>query len=272
MFFSRATRGMELDEAMRLAAAEGLKLVRSSRSASGFKGVYTATHDSKAQDRQTGKQYSAWVLGENCVREGSRAGQFRDRFLSSGSLYECALAYARWVGPEVCSAAAAEAERHVMSAEEAVHSAEAEGLVLRQIDTGSGYKGVKHHKTGRNAKPYQAEASAGYKKRSLGYYATAQEAALVYARHCLHDQAAKEGRKAAKHQAMTETCRKRKEARLAAHGGGQEGLPATAMGTVQAPLEKRPRTREGAPVHVHTASGLVVECTPGVGFQIEGMD
>tara|TARA_B110001452_G_scaffold250202_1_gene238250 strand:- start:193 stop:963 length:771 start_codon:yes stop_codon:yes gene_type:complete len=237
---------MQLEEAMTLAAAEGLKLIRSSRSASGFHRVYLQSNSTR---------WAAWSWD---------ASSGRERFLSCGStMYECALAYARWLGPEACRAAAVEADRHMMSAEEAVHCAEAEGLVLRQSDSWSGYVGVKHHKTGRNARPYQA-----YQKRSLGYYATAQEAALVFARHCRGVD--EESRKAAKSGALKEAARKRKEARLAVAHGGEE-VPAT--GTVEAPVQKRPRKRGGAPVQARNLTDSVAACTrPGVGFEIEGVD
>ena len=64
-----------------------------------------------------------------------------------------------------------------LTTEEALQHAEAEGLVLH-ASSKAGYVGVS--KRARNLHPYQAQI--GTPKGNLGYYATAAEAALVYAR------------------------------------------------------------------------------------------
>ena len=66
--------------------------------------------------------------------------------------------------------------------------AEAEGLTLLVAESKTGYFGVSH-KPGR-PKPYQVRVWRGGKDLSLGYFATAEEAALCVAR-------SPEGRKAA---------------------------------------------------------------------------
>ena len=64
-----------------------------------------------------------------------------------------------------------------MRAEDAVAAAEAEGLQLMAGDNRSGFRGVIFWDASRR-KPFKAMHG-----RCLGYYATAEEAALVYARH-----------------------------------------------------------------------------------------
>ena len=59
--------------------------------------------------------------------------------------------------------------------------AEAEGLVLRVADNKAGYFGVRLANPGQ-PKPYQARMRRGGKKVHLGYFATAEEAALCVAR------------------------------------------------------------------------------------------
>ena len=69
-----------------------------------------------------------------------------------------------------------------MTAEEALRLVEAEGLtLLRQESSRTGYKGVSWHKRP-EAKPYKAQVWRGGKTVALGYFATAEEAALVVAR------------------------------------------------------------------------------------------
>ena len=83
---------------------------------------------------------------------------------------------------EMRAAAAASAARAAsapppITAEEA---AEAEGLTLVKADNFSGFKGVYFH-NGR-AKPYQVQVGRGGKTVHLGRFATAEAAALCYAR------------------------------------------------------------------------------------------
>ena len=58
--------------------------------------------------------------------------------------------------------------------------AEAEGLTLLQADNKTGYFGV-YHRSGKT-KPYEAQVTRSGRKVSLGYFATAEEAALCVAR------------------------------------------------------------------------------------------
>ena len=66
-----------------------------------------------------------------------------------------------------------------LSSEEALQQAQAEGLALRVSGNKVGYFGV-CLKSGR-AKPYAARVKRGGKAVSLGYFATAEEAALCVA-------------------------------------------------------------------------------------------
>ena len=58
--------------------------------------------------------------------------------------------------------------------------AQAEGLTLLKADNKTGYFAV-HHKPGKH-KPYQAAVKRGGKRLPLGCFATAEEAALCFAR------------------------------------------------------------------------------------------
>ena len=58
--------------------------------------------------------------------------------------------------------------------------AEAEGLTLLEADNKTGYYGVNHIPQASRSKPYQARAWRGGKNVSLGYFATAEEAALYH--------------------------------------------------------------------------------------------
>ena len=71
-----------------------------------------------------------------------------------------------------------------MTAEEAVRQAEAAGLTLLKAASSSGYKGVAFHNgsTRNLTKPYAATETRGGKTVSLGYFVTAEEAALCIAR------------------------------------------------------------------------------------------
>ena len=75
-----------------------------------------------------------------------------------------------------------------MTPEETRQQAQAEGLTLLVAENASGYYGV-IHRPGRS-KPYQAMLRRSGKQVSLGYFTTAEEAALCVAR-------SPEGRKAA---------------------------------------------------------------------------
>ena len=67
-----------------------------------------------------------------------------------------------------------------LTSEEARQQARAEGLTLRKAENNTGYFGV-CHRPGK-PKPYQAQVRRGGKNVRLGYFATAEEAALCVAR------------------------------------------------------------------------------------------
>ena len=90
---------------------------------------------------------------------------------------EAALCVAR--SPE--GQAAAEERAAALTSEEARQQAQAEGLMLVVAKNSTGYFGVYLTHPGR-PKPYQAAVWRGGKQVSLGYFATAEEAALCVAR------------------------------------------------------------------------------------------
>jgi len=150
---------MTVEEALRQAEAEGLTLLKSESSNTGYKGVSFKSNKRmpyQAQVRRGGKHAT---LGSFATAE------------------EAALHVAR--SPEGRAVAA---EPPPLTAEEALRQAEAEGLtLLRSVSGGStGYKGVSFDSS-RKTRPYRAEAQRGGKV-FLGLFATAQEAALVVAR------------------------------------------------------------------------------------------
>ena len=104
---------------------------------------------------------------------------------------EAALCVAR--SPEGREAAERAAAAPPLAREEARQQARAEGLTLRLADNKTGYFGVYLEKPG-YPKPYQARVRRGGKQVNLGYFATAEEAALCVAR-------SPEGRTAAAKQA-----------------------------------------------------------------------
>ena len=67
-----------------------------------------------------------------------------------------------------------------LTSEEAQQQAQAEGLTLRKADNKAGYYGV-NQKSG-ESKPYEARFFRGGGQVYLGYFATAEEAALCIAR------------------------------------------------------------------------------------------
>jgi len=88
------------------------------------------------------------------------------------------------------------------SAYAALRQAEAEGLTLLRAEvSSSGYKGVSFNNS-MKTRPYHATVWRGGKTATLGHFATAEEAALVFAR----DSAAQ----AAPQQPSAATSRKRK--------------------------------------------------------------
>jgi len=148
------------EEALQQAETEGLTLLRSARSDSGYKCVTFNSKSHVAEVRRGGKLV---YLGRFATAE------------------EAALCYAR--SPEGQAAAAAPPEPPPMTAEEALRQAEAEGLTLLKSEISStGYKGVSFNRSRSKNKPYQAKVRRGGRTVALGYFATPEEAALSYAR------------------------------------------------------------------------------------------
>ena len=67
-------------------------------------------------------------------------------------------------------------------AEVAVRQAEAEGLTLQPSANAAGYRGVSKDSNGYRAKPFHAKVRRAGNQVFLGTFATAEEAALAYAR------------------------------------------------------------------------------------------
>jgi len=155
---------MRAEEALRLAKAEGLTLLRSESNNAGYKGV-RVNRSSKSKPYA----YEAFVR-----RDGKHVdfGRF-------ATPEEAALCYART--PEGRAAAAAPPEPPPLTAEEALQQAEAEGLTLLRSGSSTGYKGVGVDSR-LKCKPYAADVRRGGKNVHLGRFATAEEAALCYAR------------------------------------------------------------------------------------------
>ena len=65
---------------------------------------------------------------------------------------------------------------------EAIRQAEREGLTLATSSSNTGYKGVTFCPKERSSKKYKLKVWVGGKQVSLGWFATAEEAALFYAR------------------------------------------------------------------------------------------
>ena len=152
---------MSSEEARQQAQAEGLTLLVSENK-TGFSCVSLQPGRSKpylAQVRRGGKQRA---LGMFPTAE------------------EAALCIAR--SPEGQAVAAERAAAAPpMTSEEARQQAQAEGLRLRVADNSMGYFGVAHRPASK-LKPYEAGVWRGGKNASLGYFATAEEAALCVAR------------------------------------------------------------------------------------------
>ena len=65
---------------------------------------------------------------------------------------------------------------------EAIRQAEREGLTLATSSSNTGYKGVYYRPKERGSKKYKLSVRVGGKEVHLGWFATAEQAALFYAR------------------------------------------------------------------------------------------
>ena len=72
------------------------------------------------------------------------------------------------------------APQPTMTAAEALAAAAAEGLTLVRSEYATGFKGV--YRNGTVGKPFEAQLHRGGRNKYLGMFATAEEAALAYAR------------------------------------------------------------------------------------------
>jgi hypothetical protein len=173
-----AAAPMTAAEAVAAAAEEGLALVRA--------------------DNKTGHKCVAFRQGPRPYQLKISVQGHPQCLGSFATAEEAALEYARHVGKEQ-AAQEAEAAALPMTAAEALAAAEEEDLMLVRADSKAGFKGVTYvqgNKTGRS-RPYALKIWAEGRAQRLGYYATAEEAALEYARHVGKERAAKEAAEAA---------------------------------------------------------------------------
>ena len=154
----------------RIAAEEGLTLVRCNRVRSGFRHVKISG-----------------ARGESKPFQLVYVGKARGRYASAA---EAALAFARLVGPAESARAAEEAAREPMSWEEVQQAADTEGLTLVPSNCESGFANVqrKRPRASKAGGATHTVRAAGFLARSstchhIGTAATAAEAALLYARH-----------------------------------------------------------------------------------------
>ena len=160
-------------EAVRRAEREGLTLATSS-SSSGYKGVYYHP------EQRGSKKYQLMVSagGGKHVTLGwfaaaEEAALFRARREAGRDTSDLTAPPPPPPPPAPSSAAGAEA----------VRQAEREGLTLAtSSSSNNGYKGVCYCPKTRGSKKYKLQVTVGGKQVSLGYFATAEEAALSYAR------------------------------------------------------------------------------------------
>jgi hypothetical protein len=174
------------EEARAAAAAEGLELVMSTRSKTGFKGV-----------SKDGGKYQAKITENGKWRH---LGNF-------ATAEEAALCYARHIGAERAAVEAADAQP--LTADEARAAAAAEGLEL--VPSASGETGFKC--VYRNGGKYEAKITENGKSRRLGNFATPEEAALCYARHIGAERATAEAARGGREDRSA----------AAAHGGRGQG-------------------------------------------------
>ena len=156
---------MTAEEALRQAEVEGLTLLKSEGSSTGYKNVSFLSGKTKAYKAQVRRSGKLLNLGQFTTPE------------------EAALVVARTPeGRAAAAAAAAPPAPPPMTAEEALRQVEAEGLtLLRSESNGTGYKGV-YFDFKAKTKPYMTMLWRGGKSVTIGYFATAEEAALFYAR------------------------------------------------------------------------------------------
>jgi hypothetical protein len=186
------------EDALRMAEAEGLTLVKSTRGRAGYKHVAAFAPSMKGNKRFRLNAQAGTTSLEGNFRTAEAA----------------ALAHARQIGPEASAAEAASEQRRasgmlkisadvrisdvqMANRDEALRIAAEEGLLERIEALRSAKKsksGFKHvtwhcdgpkHKTTKKSRPFQLVKPAGgvrNKEKSVGYFASAEAAALVQAR------------------------------------------------------------------------------------------
>ena len=147
------------EEARQQAQAEGLTL-RVAENGTGYSGVSHRTDRPRPYEARVKRDGNQVILGYFATAE------------------EASLCVAR--SPE--GQAAAQRAAAPLTSEEARQQAQAEKLTLLVADNRSGYFGVRLDQRVGLAKPYQARVGRGGKQVSLGYFATAEEAALCVTR------------------------------------------------------------------------------------------
>ena len=151
---------MTAEQAHAAAASEGLALVRA-ENATGFKGVY---HGKNASTPFTA----------TLKRDGRK-----NHLGTFATAEEAALAVARYLGPAGVAAALAP-ETAPMTKSEAHAAAAAEGLTLLRAENATGFKGVSL--SNNTSKSFRANLQHDGRTKTLGYFATAEEAALAVAK------------------------------------------------------------------------------------------
>ena len=159
---------MSKEEAVAAAAAEGLPLLRSSRSKSGFKNVLRCVRISIAGDETV--YYEVW--------NGTKGSATEVHIAVVRCAEVGALLFSRCLGVEQ---ALAEQERLArlegMTVAEVQEAAAAEGLTLLQSSASTGYYGVRWQDGAKK------RCQAAWRGEQFGGYKTPEEAALVLARH-----------------------------------------------------------------------------------------
>ena len=154
---------MTREAALAHAEREGLTLVRSITNKTGFKNLqfYTGDppHPYQLKIREEGHTSH---IGSYTVPE------------------EGALEYARIIGPAASAREAAEANP-AMTRDEALEAVEREGWILLRARNSTGFKYVVHHKN-YGPRPFGLRITQDGHLLHLGTFATAEEAALQYAR------------------------------------------------------------------------------------------
>ena len=150
---------LSAEEVQQQAEAEGLVLERSF-STSGFKGVYP-NHGARSFFAQI------YLNGSN-----ENLGQF-------ATAEQAALAYARRAKTRPNPRPQVSLTAPPLSVEEVQQQAEAEGLVLERSSSTSGFRGVYPN---HGARSFFAQICLNGNNENLGHFATAEQAALAYAR------------------------------------------------------------------------------------------